>query len=174
MEKIAIKGSGGGGGGTTYDVIRTPSMVVSPTGTDGGLTLTPDGVTYNQYNYNLIGGQLKGIAPTDTIDYTQGSKIPSGSAFSIPDATIYFSFSSITSDLGSDADIIISIYDGNGDVIETQSVRVSAYTTYAFGLTTWNGELAGLNLSISIEADPNTMVGYTYVELGGWSFGIQA
>jgi hypothetical protein len=173
MEKIAIKGSGGGGaGGTTYDVIITPSMVVSPTGTDGGLTLSPDGVTYNQYNYNLIGGQLKGVAPNNTIDYTQGSKSPI--RCSITDGTIYFSFSSITSDLGSDADIIISIIDGNGDVIETQSVRVSAYTTYAFGLTTWNGELAGLNLSISIEADPNTMVGYTYVELGGWSFGIQA
>jgi hypothetical protein len=173
MEKIAIKGSGGGGaGGTTYDVIRTPSMVVSPTGTDGGLTLSPDGVTYNQYNYNLIGGQLKGVAPLQIIDYTQGSKSPI--RCSITDGTIYFSVSFITSNLDNEADIIISIYDGNGDVIETQSVRVSAYTTFPFVLTTWDGELNGLNLSISIEADQSTMVGYTYVELGGWSFGIQA
>jgi len=168
MEKIAIKGSGGGGGGTTFEIVSTPTIVMSSTGTDGDLTLK-DGATTNNFYFNLIGGQFLGIN-TFLPDFSkQSSKSPYRST--IENGTIYFAIGDVTSDDGSSIDCSIGFYDGEGNTLDTQQITLTQNQYFNYMLFTWDGDISNKNIYIRI----GTIEPYTFasLQIGGWSFGIR-
>ena len=169
MEKIAIKGTGGGSGGnTTFQIVSTPTIVMSSTGTDGDLTLKA-GATTNNFYFNLIGGQFLGIN-TFLTDYgKQASRSPYRGG--IDNGEIYFAIGGVTSDDGSSIDCTISIFDSYDNTLESQQLTLTANQVLTYTLSTWDGivnEATGYYIRIG------TIEPYAFasLQIGGWSFGI--
>jgi len=167
MEKIAIKGNGGGGGGTTFQIVSTPTIVMSSTGTNGDLTLK-DGATTNNFYFNLIGGQFLGANNVDRL-LPQASKSPYRGI--IENGTIYFAIGDVTSDDGSQIDCIIGFYDGENNTLDAQQITLTQNQYFNYTLSTWDGNVSDKNIYIRI----GTIEPYTFasLQIGGWSFGIR-
>lgn len=171
MEKIAIKGSGGGGGGgTTFEIVATPTIVMSAAGTDGGITLQ-SGLDVYTYYLNLIGGQFLGTTPGSTINLNQASKSPYGC--SIYNGEINFYFGSTSWDVGDYLELCVDIIDNNATLLEHQILNVSGYEEITMVLQTWDGDMTNKNLTIVLYSNPDITYSDAYTEVGGWSFGIR-
>lgn len=171
MEKIAIKGSGGGGGGgTTFEIVASPTIVMSSTGYDGGLTLQSVLDVYSYY-FNLIGGQVLGNPPFYTPTVEQASKSPY--ACSIFQGEINISFGSTSWDVGDYLELGVDIIDGEGTLLDTQILNVVGDEVITLTLQDWDGDMSNKSLSIVFYSNPDISYGYAYTEIGGWSFSIR-
>ena len=169
MEKIAIKGSGGGGGGgTTFDVLATPTIVMSSSG--GDVWTLNNNVNDFSPCFNLIGGQPLGIIGSGGVDFTTASKCTHSCI--VYDGLIYFYIGDVIYNVHSSLLFNIDIVDSNAITLESMNFSAIGNEVLSWQLQTWDGDLTNKQLTLVVYSDVGE--GYTNasIVINGWSFAI--